>query len=92
VRLKGIVQSAVLEENPPGSDLIEMILRVQGVGAGQPRKIVLPYELLLCEATLDPENVEGHSFEAEVELGADARWLVSQIAFAQKRILRDKEP
>jgi hypothetical protein len=43
MHLRGIVQAADLEENPPGSDRIELVLRVQGVGPGQPRRIVIPY-------------------------------------------------
>jgi hypothetical protein len=91
MRMKGIVQAASLEENPPGSDSIEMVLKLQGVGAGQPRKIIVPFALLLQDPSLDPESVAGHAFEADVEQAADARWLVAQIAFAEKRILRDKE-
>jgi hypothetical protein len=91
MRMKGIVQSAGLEENPPGSDAIEMILKVQGVGAGQPRKVVIPFDLLLQDLSLDPDAVEGHAFEAEVEQAPDARWLVTQIQFAEKRILREKD-
>jgi len=31
----------------PGSETIELVLRVQGVGPGQPRKVVIPYAMLL---------------------------------------------
>ena len=47
MQIRGIVQRAGLEENPPGSDRIEMILWGQGVGPDKPRRIVVPYELLL---------------------------------------------
>ena len=47
MQIRGIVQRAVLEENPAGSDRIEMILWGQGVGPDKPRWIVIPYELLL---------------------------------------------
>ncbi len=53
MRIRGIVRTATLEENPPGSDRIEMVLRVQGVGPGQPRTLVVPYELLLADPELD---------------------------------------
>ena len=33
MRIQGIVRVATLEENPPGSDRIEMLIRVQGVQA-----------------------------------------------------------
>ena len=32
MRLHGLIRSAELQENPPGSDQIEMVLLVQGVG------------------------------------------------------------
>jgi len=91
MRLHGIVQSAHLEENPPGSDTIEMVLRVQGVGPGHPRAIVLPFERLLQDPTLDPETVQGHAFEAEVDRVGGARWVVAEIQFAERRILRPNE-
>ncbi|HEV3162393.1 MAG TPA: hypothetical protein VGZ22_00020 [Isosphaeraceae bacterium] len=91
MHLRGIVQSAELQENPPGSDTIEMLLRVQGVGPGQPRKILIPFELLLLDPSLDPESVTGHGFEAEVEQTPDARWVISMISFASSRVLRAKD-
>jgi len=45
MQLRGIVRAATLEENPPRTDQIEMVLRVQGVRPGQPRVLVVPYEL-----------------------------------------------
>ncbi|WP_406696572.1 hypothetical protein V5E97_36870 [Singulisphaera sp. Ch08] len=89
MHLRGIVQTAALEENPPGSGTIEMILRVQGVGAGQPRKLIIPYSLLLQDETLDPDLISGRGFEADVD-PVEQRWVVSQIAFAS-RILRQPE-
>jgi hypothetical protein len=90
MHLRGIVQSANLEEHPPGSESIEMVLRVQGVGAGQPRKLVVPYALLLADANLDPESVVGRGFEADAEQDDAGRWLVARIAFAS-RVLRQPE-
>jgi hypothetical protein len=89
--LRGIVQSATLAENPPGSDTIELILKVQGVGPGQPRKIVVPFSVLIADPSLEPETVAGHGFEADVENDGESRWVVSQIAFASRRVLRDEE-
>ena len=79
-----------LEENPPGSDRIEMTLKVQGVGAGQPRTLVVPYDLLLADESLDPDEVAGKGFEAEAE-DAGGRWVVSWIALATGRVLRREE-
>jgi hypothetical protein len=91
MRIRGIVRTATLEENPPGSDQIEMLLRVQGVGAGQPRLLVVPYTLLLSDQDLDPEVIQGKGFQAEVIDESSGRWVVSEIAFASGRILRDPE-
>ena len=88
MQIHGIVQAATLEENPAGSDAIEMVLRVQGVGPGQPRRIVVPFELMLLDPTLEPEAVEGHGFEAEVEEIEPGRWVASRICFAGGRVLR----
>ena len=71
MRIKGIVRTGTLEENPPGSDRIEMTLKVQGVGAGQPRTLVIPYDLLLGDDTLDPDQIAGKGFEADAE---EERW------------------
>src|SRR5271169_4297207 len=66
MRIHGIVRIATLEENPPGSDRIEMHIRVQGVRPDQPRLLVVPYELLLGDQTLEPDQVQGKGFDAEV--------------------------
>ncbi len=90
MHLHGLIQTATLEENPPGSDRIEMTLRVQGVGPGQPRRLVIPFEFLLREPDLEPENIERRAFDAEVEPDGPDRWVVTRIAFAGQ-ILRPKE-
>jgi hypothetical protein len=90
MHLRGIVQSASLEENPPGSETIEMVLKVQGVGAGQPRTLVVPYAMLLEDDSLDPDTIAGRGFEADVEQANERRWVVSRIAFAS-RVLRRPE-
>ncbi len=91
MRIKGIVRVATLEENPPGSDQIEMMIRVQGVRPEQPRLLVIPYELLLTDAALDPDHVQGKGFEAELSQDSSGRWVVSEIAFATGRVLRAPE-
>jgi hypothetical protein len=87
MHLRGIVRTAELVENPPESGTIELVLRVQGVGAGQPRTIIIPYALLLQDDSLEPESVERRAFEAEVAQAEGGRWLVAHIDFAA-RILR----
>ena len=90
MHLRGIVQTAALEENPPGSETIELVLRLQGVSPGQPRKVVIPYAMLLEDASLDPDEVAGRACEADVEQDESGRWVVSRIAFAS-RVLRAPE-
>jgi hypothetical protein len=90
MQIRGIVQSAILEENPEGSDRIEMVLWAQGVGPDKPRSIVVPYELLLLAPSLDPEAVQGHGFDARIERREDGRWIVLEIGFASGRVLRSR--
>jgi hypothetical protein len=91
MRIRGIVQSATLQENPPGTDQIEMVLRVQGVGPGQPRILVVPYELLLTDEGLDPDLVPGKGFQAEVGEDPSGRWIVLEVVFAEGRVLRARD-
>jgi len=88
MQIRGIVQTAALEENPPGSDRIEMILWGQGVGPNKPRQIVVPYELLVQDPSLDPDLIRGHGFQAEVFQAEDGRWMVQEIGFAAGNVLR----
>lgn len=90
MHLRGIVQSAALEESPPESGNIEMVVRVQGVGPGQPRRVIVPYTLLLQDESLEPEAIAGRAFEADVEQDEQGRWAVGTIAFAS-RVLRRPE-
>jgi hypothetical protein len=91
MRIRGIVRAATLEENPPGSDVIEMVLRAQGVGAGQPRLLIVPYDILLQEPSLDPELVQGKGFQAEIVEDEAGRWVVVEISLASGRVLRNPE-
>lgn len=91
MRIRGIVRTATLEEDPPGSDRIEMILRIQGVGPGQPRTLAVPYEVLLADPDLDPDAIQGKRFEAEVDEAAPGRWVVREIAFASGQFLRSPD-
>jgi hypothetical protein len=87
MHLRGIIQSAVLEEVPPESGNIELVVRVQGVGPGQPRRLVIPYKLLLQDESLEPETITGRAFEADAEQAHAERWVVTMIALAA-RVLR----
>ena len=90
MQVRGFIRSAELDERPPGSGAIELTLRVQGVGAGQPRTVVVLHQLLLDDPTLDPDELAGRSFAAEVGQDAEGRWVVEQIVVAAK-VLRDEE-
>jgi hypothetical protein len=91
MRIRGIVRVATLQENQPGSDQIEMLIKVQGVRPEQPRLLVVPYELLLGDEALEPDSVQGKGFEAEVTEDPRGRWVVVEIAFATGRVLRAPE-
>jgi hypothetical protein len=88
MRLHGIVMQAELVEDPSDSDRVDMLLRIQGVGPGQPRRIVVPFERLVADPTLDPELVAGHAFQAEVSQVEPGRWVALAIAFGENRVLR----
>lgn len=87
--LKGFIREAELQEHPIGSESIEMILKVQGVGPGQPRALVVPLALLLQRPELEPDEIKGRSFAAEVEPDAEGRWVVLDLTLAG-RGLRDE--
>jgi hypothetical protein len=91
MQIRGIVRSATLEENPPGTDQIDMVLRVQGVGPGQPRVLIIPYRLLLTDAALDSDLLQGKGFQAVAAEDESGRWIVAEIAFASGRVLRAPE-
>jgi hypothetical protein len=91
MHLHGIVMAAELVEEPPESGRIEMALRIQGVGPGQPRRIIVPFERMLSDPSLEPDLVAGKAFQAEVIEVESKRWEVVEIAFAERRILRENE-
>lgn len=90
MHLHGIVMAAELVEEPPESGRIDLHLRLQGVGPGQPRRLVVPYELLLNDPALDPDAVAGKAFQAEATEAAPGRWVAAAIAFAERRVLRSE--
>jgi hypothetical protein len=87
MQIRGLVRTSELAEDPPGSGNIELVLKVQGVGAGQPRTLVVPYALLLQDDGLEPESVQRRAFDAEVAQDEGGRWVVARIDFAA-RVLR----
>jgi hypothetical protein len=53
--------------------------------------LVIPYDYLILDESLDPDLVQGRGFEAEVSEDESGRWVVSQISFALGRVLREPE-
>ena len=88
--LHGFVMSAELAEESPGGERVELTIRLQGVGPGQPRRIVVPHDLLLADPSIDADDVVGRNFEADVEQDGPSRWVVSRLALAS-HVLRRKE-
>lgn len=91
MHMHGIVMRAELRDDPVDADRVELHLVVQGVGRGQPRRVVVPMQVLVANPEIDPDDITGHAFEAEVEEAAPGRWLVSAIGFASNRVLRPDE-
>ena len=90
MRIRGFVRTAVLQEVEPGGDRVELLLGLQGVGPAQPRQIVVPFEVLVADAAIDPDDVAGRGFAADVEQDAAGRWIVVRLELAA-RVLRPTE-
>ena len=88
--IRGLIRTAELQEESPGSDRIELHLKVQGVKPDQPRGLVVPYSLLLEDEVLEAESVLGRGFEAEVEQDDRGRWVVKTLSLASK-VLRSQD-
>ena len=84
--IRGVIQAAELRE--VDEERVEMDVRVQGVGPGQPRRLVVPFALLLADPTLDSEAIVGHGFEAVVEREETLRWVAVEFRVAARRVLR----
>lgn len=89
MKMRGVVRTADLQEGE--GDEVVLLLRVQGVGPGQPRAIVVPFDLLVDDDSIAVEEVAGRAFEAEVEQDGAGLWVISRIAFAA-RVLRPGDP
>lgn len=88
MHMHGIVMTAELRDDPADADKVELHLVVQGVGRGQPRRVIIPMDVLVSQPEIDPDIIKGHAFQAEVDEAAPNRWIVSTIAFASDRVLR----
>lgn len=86
--IRGVIQSAELREL--GEDQVEMDVRVQGVGPGQPRRLVVPFGLLVADPTLEPDTIAGHGFEAVLDEPTPGRWIASEFRVMPRRVLRSE--
>lgn len=84
--LKGMVRDSELRERPVGSDFVELAIKVQGVGPDQPRTLIVPFEMLLENPELGPDEVKGRSFAAEAELDEEGRWVVTALTLAGRKL------
>jgi len=91
VTIKGFIQSAELLQDPASDDRVMMVARVQGVGPGQPRKILIPFEILIAQEDLDPETMAGRAFMGSYEQVIEATALINYIEVGPARILRRPE-
>jgi hypothetical protein len=89
--LKGFIQSAELVEDTSGADRVMMIVRVQGVGPGQPRKILIPFEILIVQDDLEAETMGGRAFRAECSGVENAMGMVTAIEVGPSRVLRNPD-
>lgn len=84
--LRGIIRAGSLVETAEGR--LELILELQGVGPAQPRRVVVPHEVLVSESWLDPDDVAGRGLDAEIELADDGRWRATALHLGPGRVLR----
>lgn len=89
--LKGFIQTAELVEDPSGDDRVMMLLRLQGVSPGQPRRLLLPFELLLAHEELDVDQMAGRAFRAECQPDANGNGIATTIEVGPARVLRKPE-
>ena len=61
-----------------------MVLDVQGVGVGQPRRLVIPFEYLVNNEGIEPEDLAGRGFLADVVENEGSRWVVTELALTSK--------
>jgi hypothetical protein len=90
MRFIGAIRAAELQTDPADMDQVEMILHVQGVAPGQPRRLVVPFALLMSDPSLDPDDATGRRFDAEAAEDALGRFVVNRITLGIK-VLRSRD-
>ncbi|MFM7593907.1 MAG: hypothetical protein ACKO85_19135 [Isosphaeraceae bacterium] len=89
--IKGFIQSADLLQDPASEDRVMMIARVQGVGPGQPRKILIPFEILVAQEDLDPNTMAGRTFLGSYDQVIEGTALITYLEVGPGRVLRRPE-
>lgn len=89
--IKGFIQSADLLQDPASDDRVMMLARVQGVGPGQPRKIIIPFEILVAQDNLEPETMAGRAFQGSYDEVVEGTALITFIEVGPGRVLRRPE-
>ncbi len=89
--IRGFIRSAELLQDPSSEDRVHLVAAVQGVGPGQPRKILIPFEILVAQDDLDPDLLAGRAFRAEIANVENGTGIVAAIKVGPGRILRDSE-
>ena len=89
--LRGLIRSAELHQDPADENRVHLIAAVQGVGPGQPRKILIPFEILVAQEDLDPDTMAGRAFRAEVGAIENGLGIVLGIEVGPGRVLREPE-
>jgi len=89
--IRGFIRSAELLQDPASEDRVNLLAAVQGVGPGQPRKILIPFEILVAQDDLDPDQLAGRAFRAEILCVENGMGIIAAIEVGPGRILRESE-
>jgi len=89
--IRGFIRSAELLQDPASEDRVNLLAAVQGVGPGQPRKILIPFEILVAQDDLDPDQLAGRAFRAEILCVENGTGIIAAIEVGPGRILRESE-
>lgn len=89
--LRGFIRSAELVQDPEDENRVHLVAGVQGVSPGQPRKIRVPFEILVAQEDLDPDTLAGRAFRAEIGAVDHGTGHVLAIEVGPGRVLRDPE-
>lgn len=89
--IRGFIRSAELLQDPGSEERVHLAAAVQGVAPGQPRKILIPFEILIAHDEIDPDTIAGRAFRAEIASVENGLGIVAAIEVGPGRILREPE-